>query len=80
MLFVGAPRSIELRVMGWLGISALVLMNAGLFVNLGYPKVAFVLMVIGAFGLVAGAVYIALRLFWREILLLATVLALCCVP
>jgi hypothetical protein len=66
--------------MGWLGISALVLVNAGLFVNLGYPKVAFVLMVIGAVGIVVGIVYIALRLFWREALFLATVLALCCVP
>jgi hypothetical protein len=66
--------------MGWLGISALVLVNAGLFVNLGYPKVAFVLMVIGAVGIVVGAVYIAMRLFWREALFLLALAALCCVP
>jgi hypothetical protein len=67
--------------MGWFGISALVLMNAGLFVNLGYPKVAFVLMVIGAVGIVVGAaVYIAMRLFWREALFLLALAALCCVP
>jgi hypothetical protein len=66
--------------MGWFGISALVLMNAGLFVNLGYPKVAFVLMVIGAVGIVVGIVYLIFYLYWREILFLATVLALCCIP
>jgi hypothetical protein len=70
----------EVVVMGWFGISALVLMNAGLFVNLGYPKVAFVLMVIGAVGIVVGIVYLIFYLYWREILFLATVLALCCIP